>query len=83
MLVVRRVRIHIIIRHAFSPRLKAIRFHCISEFSVNHSVNSATTLKCAIFRPITGKLPKRYCGEKTGNAKIGLITYSPTHFGLK
>ena len=34
MLVVRHVQIHIIIRHAFAPRLKAIRFRYISEFSV-------------------------------------------------
>jgi len=34
MLVVRRVRIDIRIRRAFSPRLKAIRFRRIPEFSV-------------------------------------------------
>ena len=41
---------------------------------------TAITLQSAIFRPITRKLPKIYCGEKThyktGNSKNGLITYT-------
>ena len=59
----------------FSPRLKAIRF-CHLIWYYNHDYNTTV----CYFRPITRKLPKIYCGEKTrektGNSKIGLITYT-------
>ena len=59
-------------------RYQAQRTERIRDVMIMRYTNILFTylLQCAISRPITRKLPKIYCGEKTGNSKMGLITYT-------